>query len=41
MMLEFIKKMQIRELAAINPSDDLLQIVVYKLQQLKIYAELK
>ena len=33
--------MQIRELAAINLLDDLLQIVAYKFQQIEIYAELK
>jgi len=33
--------MQIRELAAINPLDDLLHIVVYKFRQTEIYAELK
>jgi hypothetical protein len=40
-MLEFIRKMQIRELAAINLLDELLQIVVYMSKQIEIYAELK
>jgi hypothetical protein len=40
-MLEFIRKMQIRELAAINIVDEILQMVVYMFKQIEIYTELK